>query len=166
MRVSLVLSLLSVAFAVIAQSSPNDNTGVVAGGLSHMKRDHVPESSNPTEGKPPPAPEHAPSADSHKEEHKEVPQPSKNIEHQNENHSDHGPRPEPNNQPVHQHFEHVEHPGGNPNNIDHFSHDIVEDRKNGVHSNIVQHVAISGNNVNGKPNVKVVEGGKVPSLVH
>ncbi|KAJ2800893.1 hypothetical protein H4R20_003889 [Coemansia guatemalensis] len=161
MRVSLVLSLLSVAIAVTALPAANGNAGAVAGGLSHMKRDDPPANSKPTESRPPPPPEHPPSDDSHKEEHKEAPQPPKDTnEHPKENNGDHGPRPEPNNQPVHQHIEHIEHPGGNPNNIDHFTHDIVNDDKNGVHSNIVQHVSVSGNNIKGKPAVKVVEGDK------
>ncbi|KAJ1736311.1 hypothetical protein LPJ61_000095 [Coemansia biformis] len=60
--------------------------------------------------------------------------------------------------PVHEHFEHVDHPGGDPNNINMVTQDIVNDDRNGVHSNVVQHVAINGNNINGQHGVKVVNG--------
>ncbi|KAJ2890523.1 hypothetical protein GGI21_006139, partial [Coemansia aciculifera] len=52
-----------------------------------------------------------------------------------------GSRPENNGRPVHEHFEQVEHPGGNPGNVDRLTHDVVNDDRNGIHSNVVQRVS-------------------------
>ncbi|KAJ2778876.1 hypothetical protein H4R18_004336 [Coemansia javaensis] len=65
---------------------------------------------------------------------------------------------QPDDPPVHQHFEQTEHPGGNPNNIEHTTQDVVNDNRNGVHSNIVQHVSISNNRINGQPTMDVARG--------
>ncbi|KAJ2755411.1 hypothetical protein GGI19_001680 [Coemansia pectinata] len=70
-----------------------------------------------------------------------------------------GPRPDNNSRPVHEHFEQVQTPGGNPNNVDRLTHDVVNDDRNGVHTNIVQRVSVSGNNVNGQVTDRVVQGG-------
>ncbi|KAJ2690947.1 hypothetical protein IWW39_000306 [Coemansia spiralis] len=70
-----------------------------------------------------------------------------------------GPRPGSNAPPAHEHFEQVQHPGGNPANVDLLTHDVVNDDRNGVHTNIVQRVSVSGNNVNGQVTNKVVQGG-------
>ncbi|KAJ2642992.1 hypothetical protein GGF44_001387 [Coemansia sp. RSA 1694] len=68
-------------------------------------------------------------------------------------------RPESNGRPVHEHFEQVEHPGGNPSNVDRLTHDIVNDDRNGIHSNVIQHVSVSGNNVSGQVTDRVIRGG-------
>ncbi|KAJ2710798.1 hypothetical protein H4R19_003572, partial [Coemansia spiralis] len=60
--------------------------------------------------------------------------------------------------PIHEHFEQVDHPGGNPNNVEITTQDIVNDNRNGVHSTVVQHVAISDSTINGQSNVKTVNG--------
>ncbi|KAJ2063029.1 hypothetical protein GGI17_001976 [Coemansia sp. S146] len=70
-----------------------------------------------------------------------------------------GPRPDNNSRPVHEHFEQVQNPGGNPGNIDRLTHDVVNDDRNGVHTNIVQRVSVSGNNVSGQVTDRVVQGG-------
>ncbi|KAJ2810774.1 hypothetical protein H4S07_002479 [Coemansia furcata] len=69
------------------------------------------------------------------------------------------PRGDNNGHPAHEHFEQVQHPGGNPANVDRLTHDIVNDERNGVHSNIVQRVSVSGNNVSGQVTDRVIQGG-------
>ncbi|KAJ2302944.1 hypothetical protein IWW55_003173 [Coemansia sp. RSA 2706] len=182
MRVSLALALAIAAASVAALPLGTASTGI-SGGLSRMdKRDHIPENGKSEDPRPE---EHQPEAQKPKEHQPENQKPEERRpeEHRpednrprepehppaNEHHDspppkpdhpadNHGSHPEPNNQPVHQHFEHTEHPNNNPNDIDHFSHDIVNTDK--VHSNIVQHVSMSGNNINGRPSGQVVEGGK------
>ncbi|KAJ2003163.1 hypothetical protein H4R26_003219 [Coemansia thaxteri] len=71
-----------------------------------------------------------------------------------------GVRPDVNGPPTQVHFEQVEHPGNNPSNVDRLTQDVVNDNRNGVHSNIVQHVALSGNNVNGVARDNFVHGNR------
>lgn len=63
-----------------------------------------------------------------------------------------------NQQAQNQHSEKVEHPDGNPNNVEITKHDVVNDNKHGIHSNVINHVAINGNNVNGQSTNKNAHG--------
>ncbi|KAJ2843944.1 hypothetical protein J3B02_005112, partial [Coemansia erecta] len=56
------------------------------------------------------------------------------------------------------HSEHIEHPNENPNNFERVTHDVVNDNRNGVHVNKIEHVSVSGNNVVGKATGRIVQG--------
>ncbi|KAJ2587847.1 hypothetical protein H4R99_008009 [Coemansia sp. RSA 1722] len=82
---------------------------------------------------------------------------ARNDGHNNDN-GNRDNRSNSNDEPVRQHTEHFEHQNGNPNNFERVSHDVINDNRNGVHVNKLEHVSVSGNNVVGKVTGRVVQG--------
>ncbi|KAJ2815761.1 hypothetical protein IWW50_006726, partial [Coemansia erecta] len=117
----------------------------------NKQQDHPPSQEHPSAPKPR-EPEHPPANDHH-DAPQQPPRDARPGDRPAEN-GGHGNS----NQPERLHFEHTEHSDGNPNNVEHMSHDVVN--SGGLHSNVVQHVSMSGNNINGRPSGQVVHGGK------
>ncbi|KAJ2850455.1 hypothetical protein IWW36_001893 [Coemansia brasiliensis] len=148
MRLSLTFALAIAAAVVASQPIGADMGGVAVGIRGFGKRDNAPENRKPEENKPqPPPPEQRPAAEKHDEPRHEEP-------HHEEPHRD--VHPPSNGQPEHIHIEHTEHPGGNPNNVEHFSQEIVN--RPHEHSNVIKHVSMSGNHIQGKPTAHIVSG--------
>ncbi|KAJ1738789.1 hypothetical protein LPJ78_003038 [Coemansia sp. RSA 989] len=152
MRLSLTLAFAIAAAVVAAQPIGVDVSGASVGVRGFEKRDNAPEN------KPPhPQPEQKPAPAKHDEPHPNQPhheQPHHEEPHHEEPHKE--VHPPSNGQPEHIHIEHTEHPGGNPSNVEHISQDIVN--KPHEHTNIVQHVSMSNNHIQGQPTAHIVSG--------
>ncbi|KAJ2448404.1 hypothetical protein EV183_005453 [Coemansia sp. RSA 2336] len=152
MRLSLALAFTIAAAVVVSQPIGVDVSGASVGVRGFGKRDNAPE----------PKPEQRPAPEKHEEPHRE--EPHHEEPHREEPHHEQPHREEPhrevhppnNGQPEHVHVEHSEHPGGNPNNVEHFSHDVVN--RPHEHTEVVQHVSMSNNNIQGQPTAHIVSG--------